>query len=825
MKRNAISSKTGSAIITALGLGFILMIAIAALQTFSSQRVRFTTMETRNFMALGLAEAGLNLIQTEMRLNPGFSTHSTSKSGDAFTWSSKVSAAPGVNDETASPHKLAVTMGSNGAYEGTLGDGKFKVRCGLMECADDPATENINESKCFYKVEALGKINNTVRRVEAVVQRRFIGREFLLYSGGSLSMVYGLTSDQGYNVFSKGHLYGHSVVEAGRILSRKQSPIGGGGTNQKFEDIELIKCGEGGIFLYSKMDFTFRDGQNFPQMAPTFPTFSNFTFARQGAGEAAYGEIPDQMYKKFPPIPENLQKYLVDGSKGNGGIKATAINFGKYKNDAQNGGIVVAATTNYPLPAGFPASSKGANDSTDKVEILDFGNKATGRPAGPNTNPGNGIIYSPNSLVIKGNPEKDLYIIAEGNIYVAGDFNQGGDPSRPEDKYGLAQNYKNDPMVRFQDSWNYLGWNKADNPSPTDPAVRLANDTGKTIRKFAMVVARERLVYDYRNPLDCFENELYPLVKARLAFIFSGAQGQEMTCLEKKVYELPQGGNQPLSINLTSPDGATGFADRLKKNLFTKDDAKNFQCKIFDETETTWTAVVDKGRDIYTQCQGSGNILDEEKLDRLTVEVMNALREKFKANPQNAGFEGLVGCLIHAVDFIGFNNTKFNNDYFFYPEMTTNGIFVSGAKRNQIFYMGPDVAKWFDEIGNTKTAVGRRHAGPIKVVASPAPAQSDEPEDGSEPPPPPPAPGVAHSGFIHRMFGSEVRLEDTEVKRITSQFCPYSPPLRRKIYDYGLPQLATNFRDASSLTDGEVSAFVLLTWKDGAGTEAEFTSF
>jgi len=475
---------TGSAILTAVGAGFVLLILIAGLQSFSSHRVRVTDQETRNFMALCIAEAGLNAVITELRANFGFRTHEVKPD---MTWDSvECDNTPTLKDDNADPHKFSITPSTKGTLKGTLGNGQFKVRCGQIKAKDDPTTQNIDESQCYFKVESLGRVGDTVRKIEAVLQRRFLGREFLMYDGDTLSLVFGLSNDtDGFNVFGKGHLYGHNAVEIGRIV--RQCDASCNGTDQRLEDIEMIRCGIGGIFLYTPIKMSFRKNErlNLPEI-PLKAFGPNQTFAggyTYPQGKKEYGEIPKELEGIKPDIPPEIASYVTDGKTPNNEITIPEIPLSLYKTLAQKtGGMVSGTAVQYKLPSGFPPVKRLSATGDDEVIVLDFGNKSpylTRNPTGIPAVQDGGVIYSEKSLVIKGNPEKNIKIVSEGNIYVCGDFNQSGDFSKPEDLYGLSQKYNGDP----EKSENY--------DYKDDIKNRLKGDTSGVLHKTIEVIANE----------------------------------------------------------------------------------------------------------------------------------------------------------------------------------------------------------------------------------------------------------------------------------------------------------------------------------------------
>ncbi|HNV72722.1 MAG TPA: hypothetical protein PKO06_23635, partial [Candidatus Ozemobacteraceae bacterium] len=228
------------------------MILIAALFSFSSARIQNTLMESQMLKALAVAEAGLQFAICELYQDPGFATHDLDANQE---WTNTAKAHSNYVSDLGTPLNLKITSGTNGTYEGDFGEGHFKVRVGPINptsFGDNPNTKNINEATCFLRIDSMGKVKDYIKHVSAVVMRRYPGREFLMYSGDVLSMVYGLKGSgyaSQFNVFSTGHLYGHRGIEIGPVMLTQQGSQGVG-TRQKLADLELLSSGLGGIFFY-----------------------------------------------------------------------------------------------------------------------------------------------------------------------------------------------------------------------------------------------------------------------------------------------------------------------------------------------------------------------------------------------------------------------------------------------------------------------------------------------------------------------------------------------------------------------------------------------
>ncbi len=759
----------GSATLVALGLGIVLLIIIAGVRSFTSYRIQNTIIESRTLKALAIAEAGLAFAISELANNYTFVTHKVNAN---LTWAAEEPTSQTLKAD--STFNFTVRSATKGTYSGTLGDGEYKVRCGPIPYKDDPRTLNIDESKAFFYVESMGKIGDTVRIVRAVVQRRFPGREFLMYDGGFLSIVYGTPGLDNVNKFSTGHLYGHLGIEIGRILNIRQSPCSPG-TNQELYDMNSIISGDGGIFLYNDIKAQFRARPGLPALDTYLRKNADFprngTYVSEDARKN--GSYPAELLETNPPIhdPDKVLADRVKDKSAHVSIPPKPLPFETYKGQATRGGIYLSSTDcnqDYPVTQGWPSS--GGNKL--KVKILDFGTQLR---QGNVTIPANfnGVIFSDGPLVIKGNPPREVKIVSRKDIFVAGDFNQAGDPNasggsgQNPQRYGFPQNYAENAMK---------------NEDYIDASRALLTDDHDTTKfqhhKPATIIAHDRIVFDYRSPIDCFENELYPYMKYKIA---------------EKLKDESSARNSILKIS-----GTGG----IQTNAPTGAIVKNCIASYFEDfpllDSGAETALADK----FAQHRDtSGAIYNDTDFDNLCRSVWKKYVELYEAKKmeRNSPSDGKFGVykLLKALRNEMRNGTAYNSplkpdqsdDFLFYPEMTTNGMFISCGKRNREFYAGPDYIKLFDEIGSDETCV------PTGV-------------------------GLKHSDrgeMIHRLFGSEIRLELYQIQRITGG--SYTEPTRRKLYDESLPRMTT---EAGSL---DYAAFRLLSWRDERVSPDAFNEF
>ena len=772
MKR--LKNKKGSAIITAIGMGIVLLIIIAGIYSFSKYRTQTVIQESRNVKALALAEAGLEVALGELFNNAAFQTHTVKINEQELEWDQAQDRECRLEEQK--DHNFKEESSKNGTISGTLGDGKFKVRIGNIPYQDNKNTKAVDESKAYLKIEAMGLYDKTVRRVIAVVNRRYPSREFLMYDGGLLSVVYGQCSDSNTNVFSIGHLYGHEGVEISQVTNKAHS-FGGNGTKQKIDHIDAIQSGAGGILFYSDVDAVFFDKKGNQSWSGTIKSNIKFpTNGKYSEGKEQFGELPDELKNATPDIPAEISTWVKDKNSGIS-IPPKAPAFEQYKEDAKkNGKYYSSGNTKYLVTDGY-------GNKIDAV-YLDFGNgdSKIKRDGNVSNFPSNGIFYSDKDIVIKGNPSKDVSIVSEKNIFVAGDFNQNGTGSGQQ-KYCYPQDYPSGKNALNSD--DYIESYKDDFQKDT-------KDGSHRFHVAATVIAKERLVFDHRSAVDCCENELYPYLKYELAKAISDQPNESEAA---KVLSP----NDCSGVSITASDSVDGF----KANIATF--TKNFNIE-----DSSLTSEMEK---VYNSTS-NGKFKDSD-LDKLTEVTWKAFKKDYTGGNEYSGSvtsndKCAVNLLVSKLrakmcnqnpddknDFWEPSNPNQikdkQGDYLFYPEMTTNGMFVSCGKLNNTFYSGPDVEKYFNEIGYSLAS--KNDGISNKWYMSP-------------------------DGLLHRIYGTETNLRLYDVVQIPKSKNVYYPPTRKKVYDDTLISLGTYEKNKL-----ELSSFVVLSWQDLAATEEEFNKF
>ena len=761
------ANKKGSAIITAVGMGIVLLIIIIAIFSFSQYRTQTVIQESKKVKALALAEAGIEVAIAELFNDTTFATHEViiNQPEKSLDWKNPQSWSNSLNAN--SDHGFSVENSGTGTLSGKLGDGEFKVRVGNIPYEDDERTETINESKAYVKIESMGIYDKTVRRIIAIVNRRFPAREFLMYDGGVLSLIYGQTGDSSnYNVFSTGHLYGHKGIEISRVMNARHNGSSPG-TDQRLENITSILSGDGGIFFYSPTKVKFPGSTDWQEIEANaqFPLGSN---GYDNATEEEFGQFPESLRNTTPPIPNNYSKWIKDKNSGIT-IPPRPINLKKYKEQSQFN------CNDYEDKYRIHTGWSGDSNQLDVV-YLDFGNNIREGNVDVNNFPENGIIYSDKNIVIKGNPPHDVSIVSGKNVFVAGDFNQRGNKTNLKERYGFPQDYPNGGSALK--SYNYSDESK----ELFKQDINASDEEKHHIA--ATVIANERVVYDYRSPVDCFENELVPYLKYELAKAITTEGNDPIDCLSPDTCQ-----------NLTIK--ATDTFDGFKAYIGTFTSTFNIgeqNSKSEELSESLKTA--------YESCNGS---FGYQELDDLTVEVwksyVNDFQSGVKGQPSNSGMnkdQGIYKLLNNLRKNMSGQETGSVNindspgDYLYYPEMTTNGMFVSCGVQANTFYAGPDVDKYYNEIGYSSLTSG--YIVPWSKTTE---------------------------GFLHRVFGSETFTRtNPNVRRLSTSQNTYYPPTRRKVYDNTLP-----FLNDYSNNPLEFTGYVILSWEDYAAAEDEYGTF
>lgn len=474
---------------------FVIAAFVFALYKFQSHRVWVTGVTVNDISALAAAEAGIACALAEVRAARNFATHDiqavdssgVAEWGAARPWTAKVQSGLG----------LTLDGGGTGVYSGTVGDApyaaSFKVKVGyLPDLSGTNASGGEGTSRYLY-VEALGmredpgERSDRVTRVRVMVERINFS-EFLIYDGGYLTLGMGSRNDPGnFNIFADGRLYGHEWVHLGDISNN--------GTTQKFINLTSIRS-KGKIKAQSNYQIHFQAQRNFDGSVSGQP---GFTVAFNSSNDSyAASNV------------ETAEGRILDGDHG-GKLEPQIFDEATFRN--QTGAMLLAKA-----PVRREWHSHPEFDSMDWIEI-DFG-RALYDGAGDDGEPQglgqgypsnfNGVIFVNGNVAVWGNPDRDISVVATGQIFVSGDFNM---------KETFPQNYQpnfvsevsgdEDTGARVTDA-PYYTYVEPEKLLEDDRSTRVPPD--EATRMACALITKQRVWRDYTRPGRILRNELLGLM-------------------------------------------------------------------------------------------------------------------------------------------------------------------------------------------------------------------------------------------------------------------------------------------------------------------------
>ncbi|MBI4871491.1 MAG: hypothetical protein HY814_07985 [Candidatus Riflebacteria bacterium] len=467
---------------------FVLATLIMAFNTYSTSRIRATGAVLNSFSALTAAEAGLNCVLLEMRNSQGWLTHELELGTDGkFVWTDPLPRPVRLKGDTT----VKVKDERKGTYTGTLGSGpfgaEFAVRAGRVPMQDDPTTPAIDEATRFARIESIGKKKDPARNLDRYTRITVIAEvsnftEYVIYDGEKVVLGMGAHNDAHHsNVFADGRIYGHEATLLGNIEQN--------GTLQRFVNLDCLRSA-GPVVFKDTYQVTFQQPKSL--LGKTIELGPANDSAAASGLETACGNV-------------------LDGPRG-GALSLPMLSRDFYVGQVSQGGVDVSNRPTgkeyiYYYPGELPA---------DVIE-LDFGRSGhAGGPVPPDDQNAlgqdypadfNGLVYSSKPVVVWGNPDRDVTLFCEKDIFVVGDLNC----NRTH-----RQNYK--PRYQMPDGTAIDG-TPYYQYRPKDEVKYLDGSTGDLVapadqERVAMaLISMGRIWFDHRHPTRCLANELRGLVK------------------------------------------------------------------------------------------------------------------------------------------------------------------------------------------------------------------------------------------------------------------------------------------------------------------------
>lgn len=780
----------------------IVLLAVMMLGVFSfyfhqyrQTQIQMSSTIGKFYNALCVAEAGVAVAVTEMATNFEWKTHASGGAPGATQFTGPIKHDNAVKGGGV----LSGLAGTVGTYSGKVGSlGEFKVRVGLEQVAgDNPATKTANEQFMFYRIESIGRYGDTYQKVTAVLKKRILSEEFLLFDNDFLDMVLGVgSSAEGDNVFSVGSLYGRRFVYLGTIESNKPK--------LSFRDVSNISTA-GELYVWDNHVTL----NNRPLTPDGNSSTRDFKLNNAGAlvplGSGSFWGDFVVAGKPNDDFAKNSLDVLKDGDNGG---KLEVLNFEEifpnFAARAAASGLVVNAGSGVGRPdPEFENPYPTVGKPKDLVHI-DFGDMGDGDPALGAALPAsfNGILYATVPLRIRGCPDRDMVIVSDEDIYICGDFNQSAK---------VIQAYKDENLIDYEvNPLTGKGY------FAEDKEFRVNNPTEKhgLYRNRCKVISKGKVWYDYTRPDFVYRNELKGLIEFELARLLAGEAKafdaiQDIAGTKNLV---PASANDLLnhyrieaaksddellamtkSVALMQYLCAKPAGGRTQQNAAPR--TPSIYAKAYGETTQ---AAEDFLKAKRTVKEPSGdeekNFLDMARDGRLTPAERTALVEALfdgltasvEADGESSAVWDMPARLFDLTkpgapysQFGGSMGTldQRKKDKLMIPEFTINAKIITGDTRNGLWKIGKTSRAIYNEIGNPHPDWPRpRAAGYYRYVPA--------------------------TGALLRLLGGEIHLRLNKREPVTDGSV-YQPHIRKKVFDIEL----MGFEDETAIPSYSVVSF------------------
>lgn len=789
----------------------IVLLAVMMLGAFAlyfhqyrQTQIQMSSTVGKFFNALCVAEAGVAVAVTEMATNFEWKTHASGGAPGDTQFSGPIKH----DNAVSGGGVLSGLSGTVGTYSGRVGPlGEFKVRVGLEQVAgDNPATKTANEQYMFYRIESIGKYGDTYQKVTAVLKKRILSEEFLLFDNDFLDMVLGVgSSAEGDNVFSVGSLYGKRYVYLGTIESNKPK--------LSFRDVSNISTA-GELYVWDSY-VTLNEKPLDPNRNSSTRDFklnNAGALVPLSSGGSFYGDfvVPGKPNDDFA---KNAMDILKDGDNGG---KLEVLNFEEifpnFAARAASSGLVIQkgasgigrADPNFENP--YPTVGKPKD-----LLHLDFGDLGDGDPVLGAAIPSsfNGIVYATVPLRIRGCPDRDMVIVSDEDIYICGDFNQS-----PK----VLQSYKDENLIDYEaNPLTGKGY------FAEDKEYRVNNPTEKCglYRNRCKIISKGKVWYDYTRPDYVYRNELKPLIEFELSKLLAGEDKafdamiveKDADGKEKPKNLVPGSANDLLnhfrieaaktddellamtkSVALIQYLCAKPTAGRTQANAAPR--TQSIYAKAYGATTADAEAFLKAKRKVKEKTgeESEANFLDMVRDGRMSAgertAIVEALFEGLTASVEEDGESSAVWDMPQRLfdltkpgapysQFGGSRGTldQRKRDKLMIPEFTINAKIITGDTRNGLWKIGKTSRAIYNEIGNPHPDWGRpRSAGYFRYVQA--------------------------TGALLRLLGGEIHLRLRKREPATDGSV-YQPHIRKKVFDVEL----MGFEDETAIPSYSVVSF------------------
>jgi len=642
---------SGQAILAIVMICLVLGILAGAVLTFQRGQIAMLSRSARDYVALGVAEAGLHAVLAEMRADYQFVTHGNPYI-PAEGWPS---ASENRYNHLKSFELLRLDNNDRGTYSGSVElpamklTGKFKVRVKLIKSQNSPDSKTVDEAHRYFLLEAVGRVDDTCRKISVVIEKIVPGN-FLFYDGQILDV-------GGYGPYrispgemKTGRLYGHEML----IFSQRGTFDRGA----ELREMERIST-PGFIRAESSVHVDFYNG-------------------KRGTIKSSNDSTDPDKFESFAEYKNDklIDPFVLDGYHGARPQKLPPLNPEYYKKARRPAPTILRAGSGFK---GF-SESKWRNPANPSETVYDlfFGWEYK-------NSDDKMLLYSEVPLRIWGCPPwKSLTIFCEKDVFIAGDFNANPDnpqnynvgfkdyskePRNGTDKNGVAVLSMGRIWFDYSNPMNFLR-NEMQTLIDYDLAMALGGEE-------VNVLVLGGIVFPPRLSTGAYDKRL-PMTALNFSVINS-------------LFSMPK--QPPEIIPVTTAGIALHPAleklrDYLKPGATPEENKNRFVIK----SAMRRTAVYEG---IGARCYMTGTLLAGAR-DKIIDSIMDQAEKEMQAEGEPDPSLGPW----NVADRLFQMALKYPRTGFRMPEMTVNALLIDSAELNARWSMGNNTSKVRNELGN-----------------------------------------------------------------------------------------------------------------------------
>lgn len=776
--------RRGSAYLVVISFAAILAIFLLMMSRVRSGQMALLTKTSKDFMSNTIAEAGLNVALAEINMDSSFRTHYN------FNWKRKTWERPVSKRASSivSIDELKLSGLTKGVYKGETPQGVFKFKIApIFNSKNNPRTKTVKESESFARAEVVTHIGDgknaqedAYRRIVAILDRRSLASEFLLYDGEVLDTGAFGPYEGVPNVLSNGRIYGYQWIS---FTSQPPNDLG-----SFLNQVEKIETG-GLIRAMQDTRVTWPDNQAFTLSPLTDSVGSKYSMFRGAFLDGNHGAHP------FKPtrLPKESLYAKAKRQKNSGGYiiePSPDLKYSRWKNpyDPKTDYVDLDFGESRLAPDAAPEPQEPGEDG-EEPEDEEQTEQDTSAPPPDSDDGGSGhalqklrgkklLIYSKLPLRIWGCPDRTVTIFSEQDVVIGGDFNQN--PDTPQD---------------YPDA-NFLNYK-----------TEIKN--GRDYHKVgALVMSMGRIFIDHSRPILFAKNEIRPYFMYHLAMKLGPADDVvteiPKLCFPVEPKKHPEfrgvGSGQSkrfysiwwVNQMSSSSDGSGGvistgpallskFTDVELFLTCLPDGQPHFGIRNREERDKLILQLIEGCKD---------GVLNERELDTFYNKVCDVVAsEEYLPDPDPMqGAMGLLNPLFDKARDAAKQSPRKEGIY--PPEITINASLISSTRRSSPWTIGSAQPKVLEEIGNVETV------NPKYVAFMQKPRF-----------------------IIQRLFGADVRLACAEPTYFVDGQYASKAITRRRYWDKSLAGLPKYRPDALPFYHS------ILTFRDDSISKKEFDDF